>query len=77
MSVFHHLKVACLSANVALKRINLGRIVGNEMAVRAKQRQTSLPFPTLITELYKQAWVPRDAEKDVEVNRISSTDIQD
>uniref|UniRef100_M1DS94 Integrase core domain containing protein n=1 Tax=Solanum tuberosum TaxID=4113 RepID=M1DS94_SOLTU len=47
-----------------------------EMAMRVKHCQTSLPFLVLITEMYRRAQVPRDKKKYLEVITTSSTDIQ-
>lgn len=38
----------------------MGFLIGKEMAIRDKNRQTSMPFPVLITELCLCEGVPQD-----------------
>uniref|UniRef100_M1DEU7 Putative plant transposon protein domain-containing protein n=1 Tax=Solanum tuberosum TaxID=4113 RepID=M1DEU7_SOLTU len=71
-----HPKAACLGSIMARRRINLGLLTSQEMAMRAKQRFTTLPFQVLIIELCRHAGVPRDPANDKEVIPSSSMDIQ-
>ncbi|WMV58391.1 hypothetical protein MTR67_051776 [Solanum verrucosum] len=71
-----HPKEACHASIMAKKWIDLGLLTLQEMAMRAKQRLTSLPFPVFITELCRRAKIPWDPANDIKVIPSSSTDIR-
>ncbi|KAG5586186.1 hypothetical protein H5410_046620 [Solanum commersonii] len=62
--------------DLSKKSIDMGLIIEQEMTMRAKQRQTSLLFPVLITVFCRHAGLPRDAIRDFEVTPLSFTDIR-
>ncbi|KAG5576524.1 hypothetical protein H5410_056658 [Solanum commersonii] len=74
-SVLCHSKVACLGSIISRRRIDLELLFSQEMAIRAKQRQTSQPCRVLINEVCRRTELPHDAIRDIKVTPTFSTDI--
>ncbi|WMV09763.1 hypothetical protein MTR67_003148 [Solanum verrucosum] len=75
-SILWHPKDALLDCIMDRQRLNISLIIKQDMALRAKQRQTSLLFPFLIMELCKRTRVPLNEKTDVEVTPTSFADIR-
>lgn len=74
-SILRHPKIGYLWSITDCQRMNLGLLIEKEMTIRSKQIKTPVPFPVLITVLYRWARVPRDVKMDVEVTPTSYTEI--
>uniref|UniRef100_M1DYL2 1,3-beta-D-glucan glucanohydrolase n=1 Tax=Solanum tuberosum TaxID=4113 RepID=M1DYL2_SOLTU len=75
-SILLHPKVSLLGSIISQNILYLGLIIEKEVAIRAKQSQTSLPFSMLITELCWRARVSLVKKMNMEVNPTSSPDIR-
>jgi len=71
-SIIRHPKAALLGCIIEL---NLGSIIAQKIAMRAKQNQTSFPFHVLFKSLCRRSGVPFVAKTDIEVTYSSSCDI--
>ncbi|KAG5600311.1 hypothetical protein H5410_031681, partial [Solanum commersonii] len=69
-SVLRYPKAACLGSIIFRRRINLGLPISQEMTMRAKQSQTSLSFPVLITELCRKRAALANTFPEVDVDSL-------
>lgn len=74
-SVLCHPKAALLGSIIDRQRFNLVSIIVLENLLRARQRQTPLPFPVIIIDLCKRDGVPIIDANDLGVAPTSSGDI--
>uniref|UniRef100_M1DHT5 Putative plant transposon protein domain-containing protein n=1 Tax=Solanum tuberosum TaxID=4113 RepID=M1DHT5_SOLTU len=75
-SILHHPNAAFLGSIMSRRRIDPGLLISQELALRAKQKLTSLSFLVLITKLCQRARIPRDTTRYIEVTPSFSIDIQ-
>uniref|UniRef100_M1DWF3 Putative plant transposon protein domain-containing protein n=1 Tax=Solanum tuberosum TaxID=4113 RepID=M1DWF3_SOLTU len=74
-SIIRHPKAALLGCIIDRESLHLGSIISHEIAMRAKQNQTSLPFLILISALCRRVGVNFMAKTDIEVTPYLSCDI--
>uniref|UniRef100_M1DNZ6 Putative plant transposon protein domain-containing protein n=1 Tax=Solanum tuberosum TaxID=4113 RepID=M1DNZ6_SOLTU len=74
-SILKNLKVV-LVVTIITEEINVGTIIADEIFLQARQEQTSLPFPVIITQPCEREEVPFWEKSDVMITTISSSDIK-
>ena len=74
-SVVRQQKDALLGCILNRWKLDVGSIIYPEMVLRARQHNTSLPFPVLITTLCQKAKVEFNPATDIEIAATSVCDI--
>lgn len=74
--ILHHYKAVLTGCILDRRQFNLRSIIALEILMRAKNQQTSLPFPGLITALCRRARFLFVGKIDVEITPLVSTNIR-
>uniref|UniRef100_M1DE81 Polyprotein protein n=1 Tax=Solanum tuberosum TaxID=4113 RepID=M1DE81_SOLTU len=71
-SILRHPKAAYLGSIMSRRRIDVGLLISQEMAIKAKQKLTSLPFPAEFTreEGDRRRAAPADISQEVDVDSL-------